>query len=192
MISYLNGKIINKNDNFVIINVSGVGYKVFVNSSFALELKVGVDVEIYTYQHVKEDILALYGFRGLHECELFELLLSISGIGPKSAVSVLAIASVVEIKNSIASGDCSLLTQVSGIGKKTAERVVLELKDKIIKLGVDPVTGKNEIGSIVGSDEIDGLITLGYSLQQAREALLKVDSSITDSGERIREALKII
>ncbi len=194
MISYLKGKVINKIGSFVIIEVSGVGYKVFLNSSFILEFEAGGEIEIYTYQHVKEDILALYGFRNVQELELFEMLLSISGIGPKSAVSVLAIASVGSIKSSIASGDTSLLVKVSGIGKKTAERVVLELKDKMAKIVTEAnlTDGDLSSGAPVLNDEIDALVSLGYSLQQAREVLLKVDPSITDFSERIKEALRVI
>ncbi|OGF26435.1 Holliday junction DNA helicase RuvA [Candidatus Falkowbacteria bacterium RIFOXYB2_FULL_34_18] len=189
MISYLNGIIQNKRNNFVIINIGGVGYKVFVNEKLFSELKLGSEFEVYTYQHVREDALDLYGFRNLEELGMFELLLSISGIGPKSALGVLAVAAIQDIRDTIARGDSSLLVKVSGIGKKTAERVVLELRDKVGYLAVSGVAGTTcDISS--SRDEIDALIALGYSLQQAREALQKVDSQITDSGERIREALK--
>lgn len=190
MISFLRGKIINKSLNYVIIDVHDIGYKVFVNSSLISELVEDELAEIYIHQHVKEDILALYGFKNLEELELFELLLSISGVGPKSAIGVLAIASASEIKNSISTGDSSLLEKVSGIGKKTAERVVLELRDKVGKLRIgEKITGETA-GMTASSDEIDALMALGYSLQQAREALRKVDPSIKDSGARIKEALK--
>src|SRR3989339_819092 len=160
MISYLNGIIQNKRNNFVIINIGGVGYKVFVNEKLFSELKLGSEFEVYTYQHVRED-----------------------------ALGVLAVAAIQDIRDTIARGDSSLLVKVSGIGKKTAERVVLELRDKVGYLAVSGVAGTTcDISS--SRDEIDALIALGYSLQQAREALQKVDSQITDSGERIREALK--
>lgn len=190
MISFLRGKIINKSLNYVIMDVHDIGYKVFVNSSLISQLAEDELTELYVYQHVKEDILALYGFKNLEELELFELLLSISGIGPKSAIGVLAIASAAEIKNSISTGDPSLLEKVSGIGKKTAERVVLELRDKVGKLRIgEKITGETA-GMTANSDEIDALMALGYSLQQAREALRKVDPSIKESGARIKEALK--
>jgi len=189
MIAFLNGKIINKGQGFVIINVNGVGYKVFVNLTLYAELAMDQETSLYTHHHIREDALDLYGFRNLSELDLFELLLSISGIGPKSALGVLAIASVEDIKESIAQADPHLLTKVSGIGKKTAERVVLELKDKIGQLTDLRQQPMGNAGRMV-SDELDALIALGYSVQQAREALREVDKEIKDSGERIREALR--
>ena len=188
MISYLKGKIINKGGGFVILEVNNIGYQIFIMPLHYADLTAGQEIEFYTYQQVREDALNLYGFRKMEELELFELLLSISGIGPKSALGVMSIATAADIKESIAQGDPALLTKVSGIGRKTAERVVLELREKIGKLGFgDGKLGKNNLGS---SDEIDALMALGYSLIQAREALNKVDAKTKDSGERIRQALK--
>lgn len=189
MISYLKGKILNKGQGFVILLVDNIGYRVFVNSTMYVELDINQEVEMYIHQHVREDALNLYGFKSLSELEMYELLLTISGIGPKSALACLSIASVADIKESIARGDSSLLVKVSGIGKKTAERVVLELRGKIPS--IDPCQGATA-GTMANSDEIDALMALGYSMQQAREALQKVDPAIKDSGERIREALKSI
>jgi Holliday junction DNA helicase RuvA len=189
MISYLEGKIKNKGKNYLIILVNGIGYKVFVNNAVLEDVSIGEDKEIYIFQNVKEDALDLYGFKNMEELELFELLLSISGIGPKGALAVLSIASVSDIKNSISRGDSSLLVKVSGIGKKTAERVVLELRDKVGSLE-SGVEGFESGAGSAGSDEIDALMALGYSMNEAREALRKVAPEISDSGERIREALK--
>lgn len=170
----------------MIIKVNDIGYKAFFNIDTSINLND--EIEIFTYQYVREDVLDLYGFRTAEELEMFELLISISGIGPKSALGVLAVASVPDLKNYIGRGDASLLIKVSGIGKKTAERVVLELKDKIRDI---LFKGKIETAT-VGSDEIDALIALGYSVYSAREALKKIDPAITDSGERIKLALKNI
>jgi holliday junction DNA helicase RuvA len=189
MISYLEGKIKNKGNNYLIILVNGIGYKVFVNGAVLEDASVGEDKEVYIYQNVKEDALDLYGFKNMEELELFELLLSISGIGPKGALAVLAIAGVSDIKDSISRGDSSLLVKVSGIGKKTAERVVLELRDKVGSLESGIESFGAGAGSF-GSDEIDALMALGYSMNEARESLRKVSPEILDSGERIREALK--
>lgn len=194
MINFLRGKTLLKRDDYVILDVMNVGYKVFVNSALLSELVTGEEAEIYIYHHVKEDISALYGFRNMEELDLFEMLLSISGIGPKSAIGVLTIANVSDIKDSIARGDSGLLIKVSGIGKKTAERVVLELQDKVggLVISGESVAGVASADSRISSssDEIDALLTLGYSLQQARDALRKVDPEIQESGERIKEALK--
>lgn len=192
MLSFLRGKIIYKNQGFVILDVRDVGYKVFLNASALSESKPGDPAEFFIYQHVREDILALYGFKSAEELEIFELLLSISGVGPKSALGITAIASPDEIKHGIASGDSSLLTKVSGIGKKTAERVVLELREKVASLGLSAGLPGQSDEMRVSGDEIDALMALGYNLQQARDALRKVDPSIKSSGERIREALRKI
>lgn len=188
MISYLKGKIKHQGNGFVILEVNNIGYQVFISPWLYADANFDQEIEFYTHQQVREDALNLYGFRSLAELELFELLLSVSGIGPRSALGVMSIATVVDIKESIGRGDPALLTKVSGIGRKTAERVVLELREKIGKLsGGDGKSGKNNLGS---SDEIDALMALGYSLAQAREALNGVDEKIKDSGERIRQALK--
>jgi Holliday junction DNA helicase RuvA len=187
MVSYLKGKILNKGQGYIIVETNNVGYQVFVNPVMFADLDMGQEIEIYTHQYVREDALDLYGFKSLEDLEMFELLLSISGIGPKSALGVLSIASVGDIKDSISRGDSALLTKVSGIGRKTAERVVLELREKIGGLGLG--TGNLESGSVSG-DEIDALMALGYSMQQARDALRSVNPEIKDSGERIKSALK--
>lgn len=188
MISYLSGKILNRGGNFIILRVGDIGYKIFVNAIMLADFNVGAEAEIYTHQHVREDALDLYGFKTMEELEMFEMLLSISGIGPKSALGVLSVGSVEDIKESISRGDSHLLTKVSGIGRKTAERVVLELREKVGHLALN---SKSDSGaSLASGEEIDALMALGYSMQQAREALRAVDKNIKDSGERIREALK--
>ena len=191
MISFLRGKIKNKNQGYIILDVRDVGYKVFVNETVYAELDIGQEAEFYVYQHVREDALSLFGFKSLDQLEMFELLLSISGIGPKSALGVLGIASTEDIKDSIARGDSSLLTKVSGIGKKTAERVVLDLREKVGRVTHSEQHATNG-GMIASGDEIDALMALGYSMMQARDALRQVDSSVKDSGERIKAALRAI
>ncbi|HOZ53057.1 MAG TPA: Holliday junction branch migration protein RuvA [bacterium] len=186
MISYLKGKILYKLKNNIVLEVNNIGYTIFVSENFLNELKTGQLLEVFTHQYVKEDALDLYGFKSLEELEFFKLLISISGVGPKSALSVLAIANLADIKESIVRGDSHLLTKVSGIGKKTAERVVLELKDKLFKMGGDYDLS---VSSFAG-EEIDALMALGYSMLEAREALKQVDDDIKDSGQRIKEALK--
>ncbi len=187
MISCLKGKISYKLKNSIIIEINNIGYSVFVSENFFSELKIGQELEVFTHQYVREEALDLYGFKTLEELEFFELLVSISGIGPKSALSVLAVAKLSDIKESIVRGDSHLLTKVSGIGKKIAERVVLELKDKLFKMGGDyDLSGGGEFSA----DEIDALMSLGYSAMEAREALNKIDKDITDTGQKIKEALK--
>lgn len=192
MISYLKGKIIKKGVNYIVVDVNNIGYKIFVSEKFLTKNKKEEEVSVYTHQYVREDSLDLYGFPSPDELDLFELLISISGIGPKSALAALAIASVGDLKATIAKGEPTLLTKVSGIGKKTAERVVLELKDKVEYLVPTDGSDAETVGMIPGNDEIDALMALGYSFAQARESLSKVDKNITESGERIKQALKEI
>ena len=189
MIAYLRGQIINKASNYIIIEVNGLGYQVFIGENLSNELKVSSEAELYTYHQVREEASDLYGFKTIDDLNLFELLLSVSGVGPKSALGILSLASSDDIKETIIRGDADLLTKVAGIGKKTAERLVLELKNKIIRTSSGTNLEKNVLGS---SDELDALMSLGYSLSEARIALNSVSSEILDSGERVKAALKKI
>ncbi len=188
MIAYLNGEIIAKTNNYLILETGGVGYQVFIGENFLAELKTGSRQEIYIHHRVREEASDLYGFKNLEDLNLFELLLSVSGVGPKSALAVLSLADTNDIKEAIVRGDASLLTKVSGIGKKTAERLVLELKNKVTRVS----SGVNLVGGgLSGSgDELDALMSLGYSLSDAREALNQVEASITSTGGRVKAALK--
>jgi len=188
MISFLRGRVINKGLNYAIIETANIGYQVFAGENFLADLKIGSETEIYIHHQIREESNDLYGFKTLEDLELFELLLTVSGIGPKSALGVLTIASAEDIKEAIVRGDANLLTKVSGIGKKTAERLVLELKNKVIRTNGATMTLNS--AALVGSDEIDALMSLGYSLSEARGALNLVAPEIKDSGERVKEALK--
>jgi len=190
MISYLKGVILNKSNNFFIININNIGYKVFVYSNLYDKASVGDEVSLYIHQQVGEQILALYGLKDIDELNFFELLISVSGVGPKTALGVMNIAPVIEIKISIREGDHSLLGQASGIGPKTAQRAVLELRNKI-----GEIADQDQVLSSVTTDkseEIDALMALGYTMQQARNALQNIDSQIKNSGERIKAALQNI
>jgi holliday junction DNA helicase RuvA len=188
MIAYLNGQILAKSNNYLILGVNNIGYRLFIGESLGAEIKIGDHKEFYISHQVREDASDLYAFRNIVELELFELLLSVSGVGPKSALGVLSIASVDDVKEAVARGDAALLTKVAGIGKKTAERVVLELKNKLIKNLGSSITN---LDSPVGlGDELDALMSLGYSLSDARAALQDLDPALSDSGERVKAALK--
>jgi Holliday junction DNA helicase RuvA len=188
MISFLRGRIINKGMNYAIVETHDLGYQVFAGETLLNDLKIGAETELYTHHQIKEDASDLYGFKTLEDLELFELLLTVSGVGPKSALGVLSIASSGDIKEAIIRGDANLLTKVAGIGKKTAERLVLELKTKVLRSGGATVTLNSAAAS--GGDEIDALMSLGYSLSEARAALNLVDPVLIDSGERVKAALK--
>ncbi len=188
MIAYLKGKIITKNNNYIILETNGIGYQIFVGENFSANLKLGDISEIYTHHRVREDVSDLYGFNSLEELELFELLLSVSGVGPKSALAVISLATPTDIIEAIIRGDANLLTKVSGIGKKTAERLVLELKSKVARISGSNISIGNTYSGT--SDELDALISLGYSVGEAREALNQVEPAITSSGGRVKAALK--
>lgn len=186
MIAYLKGTIRDKASNYVVLENAGIGYQIFLAEGLNSEIRKGQETEFYTHHHVREEASDLYGFRSLDELDFFEALISVSGVGPKSALGVMSVASVDDIKEAVARGDASLLTKVSGVGKKTAERLVLELKGKVGKLFSGPAISE---GVSMG-DDIDAMMALGYSLQEAREALSDVPASVSDSGERIKAALR--
>jgi Holliday junction DNA helicase RuvA len=185
MIARLEGKIAGIKANSVIIMVGGVGYQVAV-SAYALGKLAGQDqVSLHIHTHVREDQLALYGFLSEEELVMFELLISISGIGPKVALSILSIADPKTICTAIVNKDPSILTRVSGVGKKTAERVIIELENNVDGIGID-----DQGAALAGQDAIEALVSLGYSVTESREALKLVPADITDVSTRIRQALK--
>ncbi|MCK4592499.1 Holliday junction branch migration protein RuvA [Candidatus Parcubacteria bacterium] len=186
MISHIKGKVILKSENFIIVSTGNVGYKVFIVSDLG---KIGEDVELFTHLNVREDALVLYGFLEYKELELFELLISISGIGPKAGMGILSLADPETVKIAIAKGDSSILTKVSGIGKKTAERVILELRNKFSISDVENIEEKTkEIGD--HSDAVEALVSLGYSSAEAKMSLSNISPEIKDVSERIKMALK--
>ncbi len=185
MIAKLTGKIDSLHNNYAIVDVNGVGYQVNVTDFTFGKLAGKNEVELFTYTYVREDILALYGFLEMAEKEMFELLISISGIGPKAAMGILSIAEPKTIRAAILNEDYSVLTRVSGVGKKTAERVVLELKNKV----ADMSEGEKD-EAFADSETLEALQAMGYSLTEAREALKNIPPEINDIGERIKIALK--
>ena len=188
MIGSIRGKIISKREKWLIVETAGVGYKVNVSPDAIVKAKMNEDVFFFIHTDVREDALDLYGFSDLSELEFFEMLIGVSGIGPKGALAILGITSIETLRKAISTGDISYLTKISGIGKKTAEKIVIELRDKM----EDKL--KNEEGGSSLSDELDALEalkSLGYSQHEAREALKKVSHGI-DTNAKIREALKIL
>ena len=182
MISYLKGKIIKEDQKSVILDVSGVGYKIHTNMT-SLSVKKNQDVEFWTYLAVRENALDLYGFANKEELSFFELLITVSGIGPKSAMGILTLASLSNLQHAISRGDVGHLTKVSGIGKKNAEKIVMELKDKVETV-LDGL-GQYDSGDI---DALEALKSLGYGEREAREALKKAEGETTE--KKVRSALK--
>jgi len=189
MISFLSGTIKNKNSKTITLDVNGVGYEIAMTQPVLEKIKVNDKKEIFCYLYVREDALDLYGFNLPEEKKFFELLISISGVGPKSALQTLAIAKLSEIKQAVLRGDPTLLRKVSGIGQKTAERIVIELRNKLDDLPV----GDEKINlSASGSEAFDALQGLGYSASEVRTALRQVSPEIDDEDEIIKSALKLL
>ena len=189
MIAHIKGKIIDKSEKFLVIEANGLGYLVFSPTSTILNSpKVGEEISLWTYLAVRETALDLYGFETRDEKSFFELLIGVSGIGPKNALSILSLAPIEILKKAIGSGDTTYMTKVSGIGKKTAEKIVVELRDKLSALGHNDADG-----SLRGdADVIEALQSLGYSQHEIRNALKKVSPETTGTNEKIKEALKIL
>lgn len=187
MIVSLEGKIVYIGDNFLEVTCGSIGYKVFCSPKTLGAYPLGQEVEIFTHLHVREDLLDLYGFQTREERDFFEQLIAISGIGPKGAMGVLAAAPLDLLKRGIASGDTSILTRVSGIGQKTAQRIIMELKDKLGDVGIGEGEDLRE-----GGDVIDALVGLGYTRYQAQQALREVAEKVKGVENKVKEALKIL
>lgn len=183
MISYLDGKVALVRDGLVIINVAGVGYKVNFGPNLASRVHPDENIQVYTYTQVREDILALFGFETLDELDLFELLISVSGIGPKAAMGILSAASPEKIRTSIINQDPTLLSSVSGVGKKTAEKVVIELKNKVGATGsLFDTHGKAE-------DIYDALLQLGFKPNEARDAIANMPADCVGPENQLKYCL---
>jgi Holliday junction DNA helicase RuvA len=183
MIGKLKGVIVFSTDKYVVCDVSGVGYKVL-----GVSLKEGSEVELWIHTHVREDQITLYGFLDLEGLAMFENLISVSKIGPKTALGVLAIASPGQIKEAVVMEDESMLIKASGIGKKTAKRVILELRGKFEKEDFSLSLKGKEFQK--GAEVLEALVAMGYSREQALEALKF--SKETGIKEKIAECLRIL
>ena len=199
MYEYIKGKYIGINKDYVIIENNGIGYKVFTSGATMTEMpKVSEDVMLYLEQIVREDFIGLYGFKDREELEMFKLLISISGVGAKAALSLLSISRINNLKYAIIMEDDKHLCRAPGIGKKTAARIILELKDKIktdeVSEGVNIQEGFEDIApsnaNVIG-EALGALLALGYSEKEAESALKKVNRQ--ESVENIiKECLRVL
>jgi Holliday junction DNA helicase RuvA len=198
MIALVRGTLAYKSIDHVIIDVGGVGYRLFIPLSTFYSLPETGEISLFTHTHVREDSLLLYGFLSLEEKNLFVILIGISGIGPKLAVNILSHIPAGDLKRAIASGDIKRLSGLPGIGKKTAERLVLELKDKVgpaegpaAAAGSSPAVGTAAGGLI--SDVVSALVNLGYKENQARKVLESMELAPNLSMEEaLKGALKVL
>lgn len=190
MISALSGTVRHKDLHSVVVDVSGVGYKVWVPTEIILDLETGSKVSLWTHLAVRETSLDLFGFVEKESLEIFELLITISGIGPKTALGILNVATPTMLRQAVVNSDTSYLTRVSGIGKKNADKIVLELKDKLKLTSED--TSTNSVQAQEEGDALEALVSLGYSERDARDALKKVSKNVTGASERVKSALKLL
>ncbi len=190
MIAHIKGILTEKFDNSVIIDVNGIGYEVAVSSIDYEALNLNDEVKLYTYHHVREQSEELFGFTSLAAKKLFELLISVQGVGPKAGMAILSLAPAEEVRNAIANADSAYISKASGVGKKSAERVIVDLRDKVglptyYGRKSDPIAQK----PAENDEALDALMALGLSLADATKALEGVDANLPVE-DRIRQALK--
>lgn len=186
MIAYIKGNIIEKDNQTVVVDVNGIGYEVFVTNSELEQVEVGSEQKYYTFHSVKENAEELYGFNSLASKRLFELLISVQGVGPKAALAILSLADSEAVRNAIANSDAAFISKASGVGKKTAERVAVDLHDKV---GLATSTSSTAVNVAGNSEALDALIALGFNLNDATALLKDVPSDLPVS-EQVRLALK--
>jgi len=182
MITYLEGQIKNKGEDFVVLTVNGVGYQIFLSDKVIAGVKEKSQAAFYLHEYLRENSRELYGFFTLAELEFFWRLLDISGVGPRMAQNIIALGSLEDLVKNIEKGNTDYVSQVSGVGRKTAQKVIIELKGKL-----DLSTAEEE-----DQEVIQALKNLGYSQAQAREAVRKVSKEVKDTGDKVREALRYL
>lgn len=184
MIAYLKGRVFLKVNKSVLLLVNDVGYQVFLSQFDLDKLAINQEGEFFIFSAIKEDAFDLYGFCDIEAWDLFKHLISVSGVGPKSAINILGLAKIGELKQAIVSGDPSILQQVSGIGKKTAERLVVELKEKIS-------SDANILLKLDNQDEqlVQALVSLGYKEREVKDMLKGLELT-GDLSDKIRQVLQ--
>jgi Holliday junction DNA helicase RuvA len=192
MIAFIKGKVEEKFAGSLVLDVSGVGYEVIVSNQDYDAVTLGEKIKLYTYHHIREQSEELFGFKTLAAKRLFELLTTVQGIGPKAGMAILSLSEAENVRNAIATADSAYIAQAAGVGKKTAERVILDLSDKV---GAPRVYGRPDAPDITGvasgvkDDALEALIALGYTLNDATDALKDISPELT-VAERVRLALK--
>ncbi len=188
MISYIKGEVVKKGIDYLILDNNNIGY--YINTSFSTLEKISEKekIIILTYMHIREDIIALYGFLTSDEMDLFKKLISVNGIGPRAGLSVLSTYEVNTVKEIILKEDVSRLSKVPGIGKKTASKIILELKDKVGT--VEELKGSEIVVSSEMSDVIEALTSLGFNYAEVKRTLGNMELSGKSENDIIKEALK--
>ncbi|MEK7649175.1 MAG: Holliday junction branch migration protein RuvA [Patescibacteria group bacterium] len=187
MLAYIQGTIISKEGQSIIIDVGGLGYRVAVTDAFNHSHALGTKIALHLHYHLRENTAELYGFHEQRELGLFAQLLAISGIGPKTALGILNACTVDAIHRAVGMGDAGLLKTLSGIGSKTAERIIIELKGKLHGIGLSQSAHTQN-----DTDIIDALVSLGYSQIDACTAVFALDTTIEGVEARLKAALKTL
>ena len=190
MIYQVSGNLIAKHKDFVVIEVSGIGFKITSTTNTINTIKLEQKILLHTYLHVREDALDLYGFHSTLEREVFLLLIGISGIGPKLAITILSGILPDELKNKIISGDIASLTSIPGVGTKTAKRIIVELKDKFTKIEEGSLGFSDKLNSKLYDDALNALLSLGYSSQQSKQVLDHIANGKDDNKKNIETIIK--
>ena len=196
MYSYIKGDLEEKSNGFVVIDNNGIGYKIFMsNMSIGRLGELHSKVKVFTYYQVREDNISLYGFNTKEELRMFELLISVSGIGSKSAINMLSNIEASNFAIAVVSNDIKKISSIKGIGNKTAQRIVLELKDKLKT--EQELTNIEEINEVIeeeasSNDAVIALQMLGYNNKDIEKVLKKIDKNIISTEEIIKESLKIL
>lgn len=189
MIAHVEGKVVEKFAGSVIVDVHGVGYEVQVSLGDFEATQLDVEKKFYTFHHIREQSEDLFGFSSLAAKKLFELLITVQGIGPKAALAILSLGTAEQVRNAVANGDVTYITKASGVGKKSAERVVVDLSDKV-GLPTHYTTGVAIQTALDTNDEaLEALIALGYTLADATKALETVDPTLP-TNQRVTQALR--
>lgn len=190
MIAHVSGNVAEKFNNAVIVDVHGIGYEVQVALNDYEHASIDEPVKFYTYHHIREQSQDLFGFSSLAAKKLFELLISVQGVGPKAALAILSIADSETVRNAIANQNAQFVAKASGVGKKTADRVIVDLADKVglpLRYDVDEVGISQPISH--NDEALEALMALGYTLNDASKALEGVSTEIS-TAERVTQALK--
>ena len=190
MIYQVSGNLITKHKDFVVIEVSGIGFKITSTTNTINTIKLEQKILLHTYLHVREDALNLYGFHSTLEREVFLLLIGISGIGPKLAITILSGILPDALKDKIISGDIGSLTSIPGVGAKTAKRIIVELKDKFTKIEEGSLGFSDKLNSKLYDDALNALSSLGYSPQQSKQVLNHIANGKDDNKHTIESIIK--
>ena len=188
MIAHVSGVVAEKFGNSVIVDVHGVGYEVQVALGDYEQALLNEPIKLYTYHHIREQSQDLFGFSSLAAKKLFEMLITVQGVGPKAALAILSLGTAEQVRNAIANSDSAFITKASGVGKKTAERVVVDLADKV---GLPTYYEKSAVQTELNTNDeaLEALMALGYTLADASKALEGVDATLP-TAKRVTEALK--